>query len=46
MFDTSKTDVEILRVMMTDALNNKTNEFYIDHPVGSNYFTLKRVYGR
>ena len=30
-----------------DALNDKTyDEFYIEHPVGSNYFTLKRGDGR
>ena len=28
---------------ITDALNDKTNdEFHIEHPFGSNYFTLKR----
>lgn len=33
--------------MMIDALNNKTNdEFYIEHPVSSNYFTLKGEDGR
>ena len=29
-----------------EALNDKTNdEFYIEHPVGWNYFTLKRENG-
>ena len=33
--------------MMIDALNDKTNdEFYIEHPVGSNYFTLEQEDGR
>ena len=45
-FNPEKALNKTLRVLMTNALNNKTNEFYIDHPVGSNYFTLKRVYGR
>ena len=30
-----------------DALNDKTNdEFHVEHPVGSNYFTLKWEDGR
>ena len=30
-----------------EVLNDKTNdEFDIEHPSGSNYFTLKRVDGR
>ena len=33
--------------MVTDAFNDKTNdEFYVEHPFGSDYFTLKREYGR
>ena len=33
--------------MIIDALNDKTNdEFYIEHPVCSNYFTLEREDGR
>ena len=33
--------------MIIDALNDKTNdEFYVEHPVGSNYFTLKQEVGR
>ena len=32
---------------ITKALNYKTNdEFYVEHPVGSNYFTLKWEDGR
>ena len=31
---------------MIDALNDKTNdEFYTEHDVGSNYFTLKQKDG-
>ena len=30
-----------------EALNDKANdEFYIEHPPGSNYFTLKQEDGR
>ena len=47
MFDTNKIDEEIIMDMMIDALNDKTNdEFYIEHPVGSDYFSLKREDGR
>ena len=29
--------------MIIDALNDKKiDEFHVEHPVGSNYFTLKR----
>ena len=29
--------------MIIDAINDKSNdEFYVEHPVGSNYFTFKR----
>ena len=46
-FDTTKIDEEIIMDMMIDALKDKTNdEFYIEHPAGSNYFTLKREDGR
>ena len=38
---------EVKMDMMIDALNDKTNdEFYIEHPVGSDYFSLKREDGR
>ena len=38
-FDTSKINEEIIMDSIIDALNDKTNdEFYIEHPVGSNYF--------
>ena len=47
MFNTNKIDEEIIMDMMIDALNNKTNdEFYIEQPVDSNYFTSKQVEGR
>ena len=37
--DTSKINEEIIMDSIIDALNDKTNdEFYIEHPVGSNYF--------
>ena len=39
--DTKKIDEEIIMDMIIDALNDKTNEFYVEHSVGSNYFTLK-----
>ena len=33
--------------MIIDALNNKKHdEFHVEHPVGSNYFTLKRENAR
>ena len=38
---------KIIMDMIIDALNDKTNDdFYVEHPVGSNYFTLKREDGR
>ena len=47
IFDTKKIDEEIIMDIIIDALNDKTyDEFYIEHPVGSNYFTLKRKDGR
>ena len=47
IFDTKKRIEEIITDMMIDALNDKRNdEFYIEHPVGSNYFTLKGEHGR
>ena len=37
--DTSKINEEIIMDSIIDALNDKTNdEFYTEHPVGSNYF--------
>ena len=47
IFDTTKIDEEIIMDKIIEALNDKTNdEFYIEHPPGSNYFTLKREDGR
>ena len=47
IFDIKKIDDEIVMDMIIDALNDKTNdEFFIEHPVGSNYFTLKQEDGR
>ena len=47
IFDIKKIDDEIVVDMIIDALNDKTNdEFFIEHPVGSNYFTLKQEDGR
>ena len=38
-FDTSKINEEIIMDSIIDALDDKTNdEFYIEHPVGSNHF--------
>ena len=40
--DTKKIDEEIIMGMIIDALNDKTNdEFYVEHSLDSNYFTLK-----
>ena len=42
-----KIDEEIIMDKIIEALNNKPNdELYIEHLVGSNYFTLKRADGR
>ena len=47
IFDTTKINEEIIMDKIIEALNDKTNdEFYIEHPPGSNYFTLKREDGR
>ena len=47
IFATKKIDDEIVMDMIIDALNDKTNdEFFIEHPVGSNYFTVKQEDGR
>lgn len=43
IFDTSKINEEEIIDRITGALNDKYNdEFYTEHPEGSNYFTLKR----
>ena len=47
IFDSAKMDEEIIMDKIIEALNYKTNdEFYIEHPPGSNYFTLKPEDGR
>ena len=47
IFDSTKMDEEIIMDKIIEALNYKTNDkFYIEHPPGSNYFTLKREDGR
>ena len=47
IFDTTKVNKEIIMDKIIEALGDKTNdEFYFEHPVGSNYFTLKREDGR
>ena len=43
-FDTSKINEEIIMDSIIDALNDKTNdEFYIEHPVGSNHFRKQAI---
>ena len=47
IFNTTKINEEIIMDKIIEALNYKTNdEFYIEHKVGSNYFTLKQEDGR
>ena len=44
---TNKIDERNNDGLMIDALNDKTiDEFYIEYPVGSNCFTLRREDGR
>ena len=46
-FVTNKIDERNNDGLMIDALNDKTiDEFYIEYPVGSNCFTLRREDGR
>ena len=46
-FDTTKINEEIIMDKIIEALGDKRNdEFYIEHPVCSKYFTLKREDGR
>ena len=43
LFDTKKIDEKIIMDKIIEALENPMNDkFYIEHPVGSNAFTLKR----
>ena len=47
LFDTKKIKEEIIMDKIIQALNNPGNdEFYIEHPTGSNSFILKREDGR
>ena len=46
LFDTTKIDEEIIMDMIIRALTADNDDFYIEHPVGSNSFTLKREDGR
>ena len=42
LFDTKKIDEEIIMDRIIEALPPTNDEFYIEHPVGSNAFILKR----
>ena len=42
LFDTAKIDEEIIMDMIIRTLPADNDNFYIEHPVGSNSFTLKR----
>ena len=46
LFDTKKIDDEIIMDRIIQALPADNDEFYIDYPIGSNSFTLKREDGR
>ena len=47
LFDTSKIKKEVIIDKITELLNNALNDkYYIDHPDGTNSFTLKREDGR
>ena len=46
LFDIKKIDEEIIMDRIIQALPADNDEFYIEHPVGSNSFTLKREDGR
>ena len=46
LFDTKKIDEEIIIDRIIEALQPINDEFYIEHPSGSNAFTLKREDGR
>ena len=41
LFDTKKINEEIIIGRIIEALPPTNDEFYIEHPVGSNAFTLK-----
>ena len=46
LFDTKKIDEEIIMDRIIEALPPTNDEFYIEHPVGSNAFTIKQEDGR
>ena len=47
IFDTKKINEEIIMNKIIEALSDKKNDvFFIEHPIVSNYFTLKRENGR
>ena len=46
LFDTSKIDEELIMDKIMQVLPPDNDEFYIEHPEGSNSFTLKREDGR
>ena len=46
IFDTKKVDENIIMDRTIEALPSTNDEFYIEHPVGLNSFTLKREDGR
>ena len=46
LFDTTKIDEEIIMDMIIRALSAGNDDFYIEHPIGSNLFTLKWEDGR
>ena len=46
LFDTSKIDEELIMDKIIHGLPPDDDYFYIEHPKGSNSFTLKREDGR
>ena len=46
LFDTKKIDKEIIMDRIIEALPPTNDVFYIEHPMGSNSFTLKQEDGR
>ena len=46
LFDTKKIDENIIMDRIVEALPPTNDEFYKEHPVDSNSFTLKREDGR
>ena len=46
LFDNKKIDKEIIMDRIMQALPAENGKFYIEHPIGSYSFTLKREDGR